>query len=81
MRKIILKWVLAGTTIAVITGAYGVYRYREQQMDRLYASAGSPQAFEGTTQAQAAVRKLGTYKGSRSKQMLLSIAMGRTPFR
>jgi hypothetical protein len=64
-----------------MTAGYGLYRYREQQMDELYAEAsGAPSAFHSTVEAQAAVKKLATYRGDRSTVMLLNIALGRTPF-
>lgn len=74
------RW-LVGATVAVVTVGYALYRYRERQMDNLYAEAGgaSP-AFHGTVEAQAAVKKLSTYRGDRSTVMLLNIALGRTPF-
>jgi hypothetical protein len=72
---------LAGATIALVTAGYGVYHFREQQMDKLYAeAAGIPSAFRGVAEAQAAVKQLGTYRGDRSTVMLLNIAIGRTPF-
>jgi hypothetical protein len=74
------RW-LAGITVALVTAGYGLYRYREQQMDKLYAEAsGTPPAFQGTAEAQAAVKKLATYRGDRSTVMLLNVALGRTPF-
>ena len=77
---VIKRW-LAGATVAIVTAGSGVYRFRDQQMDKLYAeAAGIPPAFRGVAEAQAAVRKLGTYRGDRSTVMLLNIALGRTPF-
>jgi hypothetical protein len=74
------RW-LAGVAAAIVAAGYGWYGYREQQMDKLYAEAsGTPPAFQGTVEAQAAVKKLATYRGERSTVMLLNIALGRTPF-
>jgi hypothetical protein len=81
MDTVVVKRVLALVTTVSLTAGYGLYRYREQQMDRLYAEAAEIlPAFHGTTEAQAAVRKLSTYKGTRSTEMLLNVALGRTPF-
>ena len=68
----VIKRLLASATVAIVTAGYGVYRFREQQMDKLYAeAAGIPSAFRGVAEAQAAVRKLGAYRGDRSTVMLL----------
>jgi len=81
MLSVGLKLWLVMATLATITTGYGFYRYREQQIDKLYAeAAGLPPAFRGTVEAQAAVKKLGTYRGDRTTVMLLNIALGRTSF-
>jgi hypothetical protein len=81
MLSVGLKRWLVVATLATMTTGYGLYRYREQQMDKLYAAAaGLPPAFHGTVEAEAAVKKLGTYRGDRSTVMLLNIALGRTSF-
>ncbi len=81
LRTLSLRNWAAAVTVLVITAGYGFYRYREGQIDRLYAeAAGVPPAFRGTLQAQAAVRRLGSYRGQEVTAMLLNIALGRTPF-
>jgi len=80
MQKAVLKRALAIVVILAVAVGYVFYRYREQTIDHLYAeAAGLSPAFRGTRQAQAATKRLGTYRGARSKQMLLNIALGRTP--
>lgn len=72
---------MAGLVITLMATGYVWHRYREQQLDRLYAAAsGAPPAFQGVEHAQAAVRKLGTYRGDRSTVLLMNIALGRTQF-
>jgi hypothetical protein len=74
-----LRRVLAIVGVLVGTAGYGLFRYRDQHLDRLYARAsGLPPAFSSAADAQAAVKELGSYKGSKSERMLLSIALGRT---
>jgi hypothetical protein len=81
MERTTLKKILVATSVIISTAAYGLYRYREQRIDNLYAeAAGIPPAFHGTKEAQAAVRTLATYGGDRTTGMLLNIALGRTPF-
>jgi hypothetical protein len=58
-------------------GAAGFFVYRNRVMDSLYAeAAGHPQFFRSSTESQAAVKKLATYRGRRSTAMLLNIALG-----
>lgn len=65
---------------AAISGS-GYSYYRDKAMDHLYAeAAGYPPFFRGTAEAQAAVKKLSTYRGLRSTRMLLDIALGNVPF-
>lgn len=72
---------VAITILAVASaGVYGLYWYRGQRIERLYAeAAGFSGAFQGTPAAARAAKELGTFTGTRSTQMLLNIAFGHTP--
>ncbi|MGA2325049.1 MAG: HEAT repeat domain-containing protein [Bryobacteraceae bacterium] len=76
-----MKPLLAAVSVAAITAGYFLFQHREQRMDRLYAeAAGLPPASHGSAEARAAVRELGSFRGAKTTQMLLRIAMGQTPF-
>lgn len=67
-------------SLSIITIGFGYYRYRESQIERLFAeAAGIPPAFQGTTEANKAVRRLSNYRGERVTRMLLDVALGRVP--
>jgi hypothetical protein len=75
------RWLLISLSVAGASG-YSLYQYRDRQIERLYAeSAGLPPFFRGTTEAERAAKKLGTYRGQKVTSMLLNIALGRTPLR
>jgi hypothetical protein len=82
MRKIRGKLlVCSGALLAIAAIAFFYNTYRNGAMARLYAeAAGYPQVFRSTTESQAAVKKLATYKGRKSTGMLLEIALGHGPF-
>jgi hypothetical protein len=76
-----VRRVLAIVGVVVSTAGYGLFRYRDQRIDRLYAQAtGVPPGVRSAADPQAAAKELGTYKGSKSEQMLVNIALGRTVF-
>ena len=64
---------LAGALVASTLIGMGVYWYRERAMNALFAEAAA-----GTSDSPEAVRKLGQYRGARSTELLLGIAMGYT---
>ena len=73
-------WLLISVSVAIASG-YSLYQYRDRQIERLYSeAAGIPPFFRGTTEAESAVKRLGTYRGQKVTSMLLNIALGRTPF-
>jgi hypothetical protein len=68
---------LISAIATVIALSIALYQRRERSIDNLYAQAAG---LSGTDVAQAAVRSLSTYRGDRSKRMLLAIASGHTSF-
>lgn len=75
MQATTLRWALVGATAAVTAGLCGAYIHRERRMDEIYARATGGD----TVEAQAAVRELSTYQGTRSTHMLLDLAEGKVP--
>lgn len=78
MQKTFRRLLLVITGVGIATAGY-LY-YRNSVIDRLYAeAAGYPPYLRGSNEAQAAVKKLATYRGQRSTSMLLDIAVGHGP--
>lgn len=74
-----LKGLLALSTVVAIAVA-GYLSYRNKAMDRLYAeAAGYPPFYRGSAESAAAVRQLATYRGRRSTDMLLDLAVRGNP--
>jgi hypothetical protein len=62
--------------IGLALAAAGYLSYRNNVMDRLYAEAGmDPRFFQGSQEAADAVRRLATYRGQRSTEYLLALAV------
>jgi len=60
--------------------AAGYLSYRNNVMDRLFSEAGmDPRFFQGSQEAAGAVRRLATYRGQRSTEYLLALAVQTNP--
>lgn len=66
-------------SLAVITiGILGYLSYRNSVMEHLYAEAiGYPNFFHGNVESMNAVNRLASYRGRRSTEFLINIAIGR----
>ena len=76
-RRVVIQRVIASVILTIGATAWGVWRHREEALNRLWAQASG---IEGSDAALAAVRELATYRGEQSTTMLLAIASGRTGF-
>lgn len=74
MGKALKRLVTIFIGLALVAAGY--LSYRNNVMDRLYGEAGmDPRFFQGSQQAADAVRKLATYRGQRSTDYLLALAV------
>ena len=70
-RTVLLALILGGVAVAS-------WAYRNSEINRAYAEASGVGAFD-TVAAQAAVKRLASYRGAHSTRMLVSIALGESP--
>ncbi len=68
---------VVGVAGVIAVAAY--QRHQNQAMAQLYAEAADLSVFRSSVESQAAVRKLATYRGQRSTDMLLSLALQDNP--
>lgn len=67
---------LMAISVGLGLAAAGYLSYRNNVIDRLYAEAGvDPRVFQGSQEAADAVRRLATYRGQRSTEYLLALAV------
>ncbi len=77
-RSILGKLLVVCAVVAI--AVLGLLSYRKQAMDRLYAeAAGHPQFYRGSQESQDAVKKLATYRGQRTTDLLLALALQNNP--